>query len=213
MIQKSMRAAAFSTLLLLGGCIFTQHQHFDLRKGVEVPLPDGVYSCSKERSREESGPPGFSLRSLLHPTTFRGRIEVQKISSAPGARYLFTEEKDPTAGTLYAFHRVAGDVFAYGTVIVPTDKNADGAVGNAVWFVRITDKTITPLHVEDQDKARAMAAKYKLNGEGKQYSAELLAFSISGPKEDERRFLDELAGSNLLKPVGMCSKVDVPATK
>ncbi len=207
-----VRAALVGLATLLGGCLVSQYEHFSMRKGVSVPLPDGEYSCSKERKSDKDS--GMGPRHLLlHAAMFHGRIGVEKLETSEGVRYLVTESTDPTVAVVYAFHRIAGDIFVYSTTVVSPDKSDTTGVGFAMWFARITDRTIVSLRIEEGNRARTLARDHGVESKTERVEENLFGLSLEGTREDERRFVEAFAASGLLKPDSTCSKVDTPDKK
>lgn len=210
MKSSLLKIALCACAIFLGGCLVSQHEHFNIHSGVAVPLPDGVYACSGEKKKGEQPPmPSEVSRVLFHATTFEGRIHIQKAQMGDNVRYLIASADDPTMAAIYAFHRVAGDVFAYTTPVVVREKNKKEKQVFVVWFVRITDRTIARLQVEDSAETGDLARKFGVQVSADKAVHGMFAFRLKGTKEDERLFIDALAASDRLMTDSVCEKVEV----
>ncbi len=211
MIRVALRTAICGVAILLGGCLVSQYEHFDVRKGIDVYLADGTYTCSKEKGNDLEGAPGHLYSLVMHAQAFRGRLTIQKIETSGSVRYLVAQLSDPTVATVYAFHPVAHNVFAYTAAVTPAFKSA--GPGFVVGLVSITDRTIVPLGLAHVEKVRQLAEAHGVESSKERLEVGVFGLTLNGSKEDERRFIDALAASDLLKPDSVCSKVEVPATK
>ena len=196
-MKRLMNILAMSVAsIALGGCILTEHQHFDPVSGIEVPLKMGTYQCSTTASRQDGSVRDTSKlawRITQHISFFDGEIETVKMPGA-GNRIMLFQKNDPTSALVYAFHAVAPSVYAVGTAADESTKS------HLTWFFRITAESIEPIMQQDRPALAKLAAAAGVELDER-------VDESSGDKEKELAFLQSVAASGVLKPLSKCLRV------
>jgi len=196
-MKRLMNILAMSVAsIALGGCILTEHQHFDPVSGVEVPLKMGTYQCSSMSGRQDGSVRDTSKlawKITQHISLFEGEIEALKMPGA-GNRIMFFQKNDPTSALVYAFHELAPSIYAVGTTGDEPTKS------HLTWFFRITAESIEPIMQQDRPALAKLAAAAGVELDER-------VDESSGDKEKELAFLQSVAASGLLKPLSKCLRV------
>lgn len=206
-MKLSSIACAALIAFSLTGCKVTEHELFSLTKGENTPIVGGTYSCSivsEKPPSVEGGLPSTILNNLLrHSTTFQGVIEVTAIKPGSAVRYLVTNKDDPTSGSVYAFHSLGNDIFAYA---LPAP---DGAK-QVVQFARIRNNSIESMATLNGTNEADVAKKHGITQSEDANLSRFGSFMMKGSPEKEISFLKELVQSpdTFFEVLSVCTPVN-----
>jgi hypothetical protein len=185
----------------------TEHELFSFTKGENTPIGEGAYSCNTADNKPpsvEGGLPSTVLNNLLrHSTTFQGVIEVTAVKPGSAVRYLVTSKDDPTSGSVYAFHALGNDIFAYA---LPSYEGAK----QVIQFARIRGNSIESMATRNGENEAIVAQKHGITQSGDANLSRFGSFMMRGSPPQEISFLRELAQNpdTFFEVLSVCTPVN-----
>lgn len=203
--MKKVFVVACVVLGLLG-CKVSDQELFSLSKGEVISLKPGAYACTGEqRHRPDSGAPTDAFgRIMRHVTIFNDVIEVAEVRFGSNMRYLISSKDDPTTGSVYAFHTLGNNLFAYALPSIEGN-------GQVIQFIRLIDNASAFEHLEPSGHPEevAVAKAHNVTQTRDAGMARLGTFMMSGSASDQVAFLKALArDGKFFKTLSTCALVN-----